>query len=85
MNNNFALCCISLLFLFLFKLFLFKLNPNKRRRLAEYKRAFHDLRGFIRQLIYDRYKEIEKEDFIQNDMLTTILNNNSNSFNTYYI
>lgn len=56
---------------------LFQLKPSKVEAIREYKKAFYDLRKFIERLIYERYKEIEKEDFVQNDMLTTILNENS--------
>ena len=46
----------------------------------EYKQAYLKIRAFLHSIIEKRFKEIESPNFVQNDMLSTILTQHSKSF-----
>ena len=50
-----------------------KLKPNKYKQVKIYKKAIRDLREFAKETILKRFKDVENEEYIPNDMLALII------------
>jgi hypothetical protein len=73
---------ILVIFLFLkaliLKIVFLKFKPNKIGQVKIYKKAIRDLREFAKDTILKRFKDVENEKYIPNDMLALIIQCSSN-------
>ena len=60
-------------FFFSFNNFIKKLKPGKRQDLNEFKRSIHYLRETGREIIEERLRAIQNQEYIQSDILSKIL------------